>query len=200
MLLATLFWAFVGAAFLGTLGVLFMRKTVYNVLSLVVVFLATAGLFVLARAPFLGMVLVILYVGAVVVFFLFAVMFFGNQLESGPASPSLGRLLPGLLVWGALAGLVAATLGYAILFASSVHQGFVQSFTSSAADVGKVLYTQHADALQVVGLILLAAIIGGTVLTSKIRVSKTHKKQRGALLVSADQRITHVRAVPGKGG
>lgn len=187
MFLDILFYSFSALALVGTLGTLFCRKTLHNILSLVLVFLAVAGCFMLAHAPFLGMILVILYVGAVIIFFLFAVMMFGNETQSTALADArcFGKLtiLP-LCVGGFLFYTFGSGLGTEGVVLPVPHL--------SAAAVGEALYLDYATPLFFVGLILLAAIIGGVALTSQHRKDVKRQQAFHQVIVEGRRRIAYV--------
>ena len=197
MLLNLLFWGFALVAVLAALGVVFMQRTVYNVLSLVLVFVATAGCFVLSFAPFLGMVLVVLYVGAVAVFFLFAVMMFGSDLEESPLPqlPLRGVVLLTSLGLGCfLLSFVFMLLGVPeIVAATDVPQGL------NAKEVGKTLMMHYGVSLQIVGLALLSAIVGGISLTNYHRRYLKRQKAFEQIATTSKDRLRLVQVPTSRG-
>lgn len=127
-------------------------------LWLVVTLAAVAGCYLVLGAELLAWVQVLLYVGAVVVLLLFAVM-----LTRAPigASVDLDRARwPGLLI-GAGAG-----LGLAALFASAYRWAEIPSpATGTAERLGAQVFQEWVLPFEVVGVLLLAALIGAIVVS-----------------------------------
>jgi NADH-quinone oxidoreductase subunit J len=127
-------------------------------LWLVVTLAAVAGCYLVLGAELLAWVQVLLYVGAVVVLLLFAVM-----LTRAPigASTDLDRVRwPGLLIGG------GAGLGLAALFASAYRWTEVTSpATGTAERLGAQVFTSWVLPFEVVGVLLLAALVGAIVVS-----------------------------------
>lgn len=160
-----LFILFSSVLLLAAVMVVAARHPVHAVLFLILAFINAAGLFLLLGAEFLALVLIVVYVGAVAVLFLFLVMMLDIPLHD----PSLRRHRPVALAIGAL---LAAQLGTAAWSwshdaAAIPAKGAEKLFSLGA--LGRVLYTKDAVAFQMVGMILLVAMIGAIVLTLRRR-------------------------------
>ena len=131
-----------------------VRSGLYLVVSLG----AVAGLYLVLGAELVAWVQVLVYVGAVVVLLLFAVM-----LTRAPigASPDLDRVRwPGILIGG------GAGLGLAALFASAYRWTEVRSpATGTAERLGAQVFTSWVLPFEVVGVLLLAALVGAIVVS-----------------------------------
>lgn len=127
-------------------------------LWLVVTLAAVAGLYLVLGAELVAWVQVLLYVGAVVVLLLFAVM-----LTRAPigASEDLDRpRWPGVLI-GAGAG-----LGLAVLFAAAYGATKVsRPPTGTAERLGEQIFATWVLPFEVVGVLLLAALVGAIVVS-----------------------------------
>jgi NADH-quinone oxidoreductase subunit J len=127
-------------------------------LWLVVTLAAVAGCYLVLGAELLAWVQVLLYVGAVVVLLLFAVM-----LTRAPigASTDLDRVRwPGILIGG------GAGLGLAALFASAYRWTEVKAPATGTAEVlGAQVFTSWVLPFEVVGVLLLAALVGAIVVS-----------------------------------
>lgn len=153
-------WVFLAIG-LVTLGSAFRVVTTQSMvraaLYLVAALAGTAAIFILLSAEFLAFVLVLVYIGAVVVLFLFGIMI--TRAPTGRDSVKLDndRRIPAALVSLALFAVLA--------------WGSITAFgTETVVDVGEATLTEIlADGLlgrwvipfEVVGFILLAALIGG---------------------------------------
>jgi NADH-quinone oxidoreductase subunit J len=127
-------------------------------LWLVVTLAAVAGCYLVLGAELLAWVQILLYVGAVVVLLLFAVM-----LTRAPigASTDLDRVRwPGLLIGG------GAGLGLAALFVSAYRWTEVTNpATGTAERLGTQVFTAWVLPFEVVGVLLLAALVGAIVVS-----------------------------------
>ena len=157
-----IFLIFAALAVASSLVVVVHRSPVYATLSLVVTLFSVAVLFVLLGAPFLGALQILIYAGAIVVLFLFVIMLLNLQkasAESEHRGAQLWVALPGALLFVAMLGLV-----------------FLQTWRASApplqpltADLvslkglATALFTDYLLPFEIVGLLLLVAVIGATV-------------------------------------
>lgn len=155
------------------------RHVVRAGLWLVVTLGAVAGSYLVLSAELVAWVQLLLYVGAVVVLLLFAVM-----LTRAPigVSPDLDRpRWAGLLVGGGTAA------GLAVLLATAYRwQKVPQAATGTAERLGSEIFTRWVLPFEVVGVLLLAALIGAIV------VSRPEPSAAQATGVSADA----IRAEP----
>ena len=62
--------------FIGLIGILNARHTIYSLIWLIYIFLSSALFFILQGADFIGLTIVIIYVGAIAMLFLYTVMLF----------------------------------------------------------------------------------------------------------------------------
>jgi NADH-quinone oxidoreductase subunit J len=127
-------------------------------LWLVVTLAAVAGMYLVLGAELVAWVQVLLYVGAVVVLLLFAVM-----LTRAPigASDDLDRpRWPGVLIGG------GAGLGLAALFAAAYGWTKVpRPPTGTAERLGEQIFAAWVLPFEVVGVLLLAALVGAIVIS-----------------------------------
>lgn len=156
------------------------RNPVYSALWFALVLLANSGLYLLQGAEFLSAATIIVYAGAIVVTFLFVIML---AQPSGAArydrvsrEPFLSSLT-GLILAAALVG----TLHYAARM--EVRGGMVEGSVLPAAEIiaeasalpggrdrpdpekhvaalGRALFLDHTASVEVIGLLLLAAVVG----------------------------------------
>jgi NADH-quinone oxidoreductase subunit J/NAD(P)H-quinone oxidoreductase subunit 6 len=127
-------------------------------LWLVVTLAAVAGMYLVLGAELVAWVQVLLYVGAVVVLLLFAVM-----LTRAPigASDDLDRpRWPGVLIGG------GAGLGLAALFVAAYGWTKVsRPPTGTAERLGEQIFSAWVLPFEVVGVLLLAALVGAIVVS-----------------------------------
>ncbi len=134
---------------------------VHAALYLVVVLAGGAAEFILLGQEFVAWVQVLVYIGAVIVLFLFGIM-----LTRAPMHPteSLDNSLrwPGLVVALFLAGVLST------LLVDAYHADKVEpTGPIRTAAVTKSIFTVYIIPFEVVGVLLLGALIGAVVLARK---------------------------------
>jgi NADH-quinone oxidoreductase subunit J len=142
------------------------KDAVDAAMFLIVSLVGVAGLFVLLDAALLAFVLLLVYAGAVVTLFLFIVML----LDTTPGSIKPFKL----------ATIVAALIGGAILALGcvSLYQRAVLPAPAIAATAptlkayAQQLFTTYLLPVQVVGFLLLIAMLGVIVLSKKFTVQE----------------------------
>ena len=110
-----LFFTLSAMTILSALVVVFTRKPMYSVLSLIVCFFTIAGHYILLNAQFLAITHIIVYAGAIMVLFLFTVMLLNLNADSDvPKSGKLriaATITAGMLFVTLLASIKSTTLG-----------------------------------------------------------------------------------------
>lgn len=144
---------------MGAVASLTLRNLVHCALALVLTFLGLAGLYLNLGVPFVGWVQILVYVGAVGILLVFAVLLTqsGGQ-ESGP-------LFSTPWYWGAGASLaMAIALCTAWIRSPSSSSAAAQTVEPKVQDLGVLLMNDYVLPLEVMGLLLTAALIGAMVI------------------------------------
>ncbi|MSQ40955.1 MAG: NADH-quinone oxidoreductase subunit J [Dehalococcoidia bacterium] len=163
--LDVVFWALAAVAIGSALGVVFIRDLFRAALFLVAAFLAMAGFFIILGAEFLAVVQVLVYAGAISILIIFAIMMTGDVTRGNLAN----RLSPLALVTAALL-LVALVFvayqgGWRLLSDSpGVEAAHAQVLSQTPSYVGRLLVREFLLPFEVVGTLLLAALIGAIAL------------------------------------
>lgn len=146
------------AAVLAGLGVVLSRDIVHSALFLVLTLLMTAGVFVLLASEFLALVQILVYGGAITILIIFALMI--TQLRStrqaldGPQKP-----------FAAIAAVVLIiAIGYMALETPWIGETDQVSVISTTA-ISRTLFTDFLIPFEIVGFVLLIALIGAVVLS-----------------------------------
>lgn len=157
------FALFAFLALASALVVVIHRNPVYSTMSLVVTLVSLAVLFVLLGAPFIAVLQVLIYTGAIVVLFLFVIMLLNIGREEGSGG---GRLIKGV---AALAALVFG--GMIALFSWRAFSGEglapISEELVSLKGLAAELFDRYLLTFELVGLLLLVAVIAATVLARK---------------------------------
>lgn len=160
---AAVFWLFTALAVGSAIVVVTHRNPVYSVMSLVVTLFSTAVLFVLLGAPFLAALVVLVYAGAILVLFLFVLML----LNVGRERPGAGG---GLQQFLAIAGSVFFAGPLALFVWREPLIDTLQPLSAELVDVERLaalLFSRYLLPFEIVGLLLLAAVVAATVLARR---------------------------------
>ncbi|MBO6576615.1 MAG: NADH-quinone oxidoreductase subunit J [Rhodothermales bacterium] len=161
-----LFFVFAITAIVGALGMLISRNPVSSALWLILTLFCIAGLYLTLNATFISVVQVLVYAGAIMVLFLFVIMLLNlaelPRVRDVDWRRTLGFIagvgLAGMLLFGITAGLDALPQPASVEAAAAA---------GSALNLAKVLFTQYALLLEVIGILLLVATIGAVMLAKR---------------------------------
>jgi len=160
---AILFYLFGALAVLFALSMLLnVHNTVAGALSLVVTMVSLAAIYVLLEAHFVAAIQIMVYAGAIVVLFLFVVMLL--NLRDDDFAPGRQRLVR---VAGALAGVFALAQFLRWLAPGLPELPAVPAGFGGHRAVGIALYTDYVLLVELIALLLLAAIVGALVLAKR---------------------------------
>ena len=154
-----LFWFF-SVAMLSLAGLVVLgRKPMNSAMALIGMFLCMSGLFILLNAFFAALIQVLVYAGAVMVLFLFVVMLLDVATQK-EQRPTRVHAFLGLLLGGALSFEFWLALQQPL--PEALQSTAVNMWEGGIVDVIKPLFTRYLLPLELVGLILLVAMIGVT--------------------------------------
>ncbi len=190
------YWFLAGLSLVSAVLMVTSRNPVYSALWFAMVLMSNSGLYLLMDASFLAAATVIVYAGAVVVTFLFVVML---AQPNGAAAydrltrePFLAACVGGLVIGVVLLTTLTFSAGTEIEAAAGTG-----SRRPSVADVARVasattlptkidparghveglgrsLFLEHYMSVEVVGVLLLAAVVGALLIATH-RVERTAK-------------------------
>ncbi|MBA3769851.1 MAG: NADH-quinone oxidoreductase subunit J [Blastocatellia bacterium] len=160
-----LFFVFAGLAIACAISMVYHRNPLYSAVSLVGVFIALSCIYVTLAAPFIAAVQILIYAGAIMVLVVFVIMLL-NLDEDKP----LTRLRY-LYALGAGLGviLLAQTffIFYAVMRAPNVPVDADQT-AGRTIDIGRAMYSEYLLPVEIVGVLLMMAVIGGVILSRKL--------------------------------
>jgi len=158
-----LFLLLAGAMLAAAVFVVIGRDIVRSGLSMIVAFAALAGIYVLAGAVIVAAAQVLIYIGAISVLILFAIML--TQTKAGPAQLVFHRQ-----AWaGALAAVGVSFLLIVTIINTSWPLQVGEVIGSATEDIARLLFEDpvYVLALQVIALMLTAAVVGGVFLAKR---------------------------------
>ena len=159
-----IFALFAALALASAVVVVVHRNPVHSVMSLVVTLVSLAGLFVMLGAPFVAALQVLIYTGAILVLFLFVLMLLNVQRERASLAGGGGQRWAASLCAAAFAALTAVLLWRSHGEAPAAPLG--EELVSLQA-LARRLFGELLLPFEIVGLLLLAAVIGATVLARR---------------------------------
>ncbi len=168
-----IFYIAAGVLCAAALQTVLLKNPVHACLSLILAFLSSSVLWMLLEAEFLSLILILIYVGAVMVLFLFVIMMLNKNIIDHfrknfyaylPMTLLLVAILMGEMIYIIIRGIDSSQP------AQIFHPKEVSS--SNAHAIGKILFEQYLLAFEVVGIILLLAIVVAVVLNLRERKDK----------------------------
>ena len=173
-----LFTLFGGISILSSVLMICQRKALYSALYFVLTIVSVAALFILQDAEFLGVALILVYAGAIMVTYVFVLTLCkqegSDEYERKAAWPLMGILM-GFTLLGAF-----TTLLFDVTLAGSAINSDVAVQASAIAIVrdsgttlkmGIEIFKENALALEIAGVLLLVAAIGGIAMIKQAKVN-----------------------------
>jgi NADH:ubiquinone oxidoreductase subunit 6 (subunit J) len=149
--------------------VLLTKNVIHAVLALLGVFLGISALYVFAGADFLAISQLIVYIGGVLVLMLFGVMLTNKETnKSYPVSGNTSILLAlsvAVLTWIVLLYLV-------IKDSTFIRTSKMQEIDNTVSYIGISLIKDYTIAFELIGFLLLIALIGAAFIAGKKRETK----------------------------
>ncbi len=149
-----LFTIFAALTVAGAVAAISLRNLVHSVLSLILAFAGLAAVYLLLGAQFIGFAQILVYVGAVAILIVFTILLTRNDGTFGHSSQASWNL--GALIVIAVFG----TLAWAIHSSTALHHAPPPQPEATMQQIGTALMVRFALPLEVIGLLLTAALIG----------------------------------------
>lgn len=141
------------------------KNPLYSAISLVGVFISLSCIYITLAAPFIAAVQILIYAGAIMVLVVFVIMLL-NLDEDRP----LNRLRYLYAIGGGL-GLILLVqtmfVFYAVLRAPKVEVDESRT-VGNTLSIGTGMYTEYLLPVEIVGVLLLMAIVGGVILSRRL--------------------------------
>lgn len=189
---SALFFLFAGLAIACAISMVYHRNPIYSAISLVGVFISLSCIYVGLAAPFIAAVQILIYAGAIMVLVVFVIMLL--NLDDEKRGNRLGYLYA---VGGGLGVILLAQtffIFYAVMRAPQ-HDVNTAETAGKTLSIGRAMYTEYLLPVEIVGVMLLMAIIGGVVLSRRLSqpqlelVVDNEMKQRNEEEANDDFRI-----------
>ena len=152
------------------IAAMMLRNLVHCALSLSLTFAGLAALYLQLDAQFVGFAQLLVYVGAVAILIVFAILLTRGS-EPEQQSIYASRWIVGV----GIAAAVFAVLGGVILTSNALARPSVPAPDTGVRQLGDQLMTRYVLPLEVLGLLLTAALIGAVILA----MQETEPKRPG---------------------
>jgi len=164
-----IFFVFAAITVGGASFLLFTKNVLYAAYSLLLTLLGVAGLYVFAGADFLAVSQIMIYVGGILVLLIFGIMLTHNK-DSQRSSNQLNKISVSHhnVFWGVFVTILLFLAYLKVILEANFHIISKQINTeSSVKKIGINLVTDYVFAFEIVGILLLAALIGAVYLAKK---------------------------------
>lgn len=165
MVTTVLFFIFAGLAIASAISLVYHKNPLYSAVSLIGVFISLACIYITLAAPFIAAVQILVYAGAIMVLVVFVIMLL-NLEDDNP----LNRLKYLYFVGGGL-GVVLLVQTFFVFYAvmKAPKQAVDPNQTvGKTLNVGVSMYTEYLLPVEIVGVLLLMAIIGGVIMARRL--------------------------------
>jgi NADH-quinone oxidoreductase subunit J len=156
------FYTVAGLSVAGALAAVLLKNTVHCALALTLAFAGLALLFLELDAQFAGFAQILVYIGAVAILVVFAIL-----LTRGSETPQDTVFSKNPLVGLVAAAAVFAVLGWAVLHSAQALPGAGGAPSAkpqvTVMDIGNALIGRYVLPLEIVALLLTAALIGAVI-------------------------------------
>jgi NADH-quinone oxidoreductase subunit J len=172
MVTNAIFLLFAGIAIACAISMVYHKNPLYSAISLIGVFISLSCVYITLAAPFIAAVQVLIYAGAIMVLVIFVIMLL-NLDDDQP----LNRLKY-LYAVGLGLGLVLLVQTLFIFYAV---MRTPQNPVASDAPIGKTLsiganmYSRYLLPVEIVGVLLMMAIIGAVILVRRLNQPELEK-------------------------
>lgn len=150
---------------MSAISVVYHKNPLYSAVSLIGVFISLSCLYITLAAPFIAVVQILIYAGAIMVLVVFVIMLL-NLEDDKP----LNRLKYLYAVGGGL-GLILLVQTFFIFYAvtKTPNQAINPDMTAGKTlSIGAAMYTEYLLPVEIVGVLLLMAIIGGVIMARRL--------------------------------
>lgn len=174
-----IFFILAGLAIACAVSCVYHKNPLYSAISLIGVFLSLACIYLTLAAPFIAVVQILVYAGAIMVLVVFVIMLL-NLDEDKPLT-RLRYLFPVGFVLGAV--LLAQTFFIFYAVTRTPHETSEKGLeVGQTMSIGTAMYTEYLLPVEIVGILLLMAIVGAMIMSRRMREPKIElvgKKEEG---------------------
>jgi len=159
------FYIVAGLTIGSAIAAMSLRNIVHCALLLTITFAGLALLYLQLNAQFIALAQILIYIGAVAILIVFAILL----TRGSDAAPASTRPLRGIACGVVIAIAAFATLARAIGSSAAIRQTSPAAQTATVRQIGQELMKNYIVPLEIVALLLTAALIGAAVIALQER-------------------------------
>ena len=156
-----IFYLFGSLTFISALLVVTARNIVHSAFYLLFTFFGVTGLYVLLGADFLAIVQLLVYVGGILILLLFGVMLTSRITDVDIRTGTI-HIIPAIIGVGVLWGSVTA-----IMLKTEWIISPIITMEPTTANIGRLLITDYVLIFELLGILLLIALIGAATIARR---------------------------------
>lgn len=156
------FYVFAAVTLISAVVVVSTRHIVYSAFSLLFTFMGVAGIYVLLGADFIAVVQIVIYVGGILILMLFGVML-TNKITNVQIKTGTMQIIPAIIGIGLFAGILVNLL----LTTQWKLSNTEVPLTTTIYALGEYLITDYVLIFELLGILLLVALIGAATIARK---------------------------------
>ncbi len=157
-----IFYLFALITVVSAAMVVFSKSIIYSAFSLLFTFLGVAGIYVLLQADFVAIAQIMVYVGGILILLIFGVMLTRSAFNVEIVQRTL-QGVPAAIVIGVLLGATILIMTKAEWLTAPLYD----PNANSALEIGAQLMTNYLLPFEVVGILLLVAIMGAAMIARR---------------------------------
>ena len=170
MATTALFFIFAGLAIACAISLVYHRNPLYSAISLVGVLISLACIYITLAAPFIAAVQILIYAGAIMVLVVFVIMLLNLEEDK-----TILNRLQYLYVFGGGMGLVLLAQTFFVFYAVSktpTQNIQTDETVGKTLNIGSAMYTEYLLPVEIVGILLLMALVGAVILSRRMTQPK----------------------------
>lgn len=164
-----IFYFFAALAALAALSIIFIKNVYYAALSLIVCLVSLAGIYIIAFAEFVAITQILIYAGGIVVLIIFGIMLTA-KISGKPLLVQHQYQLIGTSVGSIFFILLLSQFSSTSFYQQST--GTINADYTSINTIGILVMSDYVLPFEIVGLLLLIALIGAAVIASSFNSIK----------------------------
>jgi NADH-quinone oxidoreductase subunit J len=167
-----IFYVFIGITLVSALFIMLTKNILYSAFALIATFLGMAGIFILLGAEFVAITQILVYVGGILILIVFGIML-TNRGKSTKVDSRIYNQFYGILIAAGFFYLLARGISAAD-FAGMAWMTKSAAGPSSTKQIGMTVMTDYVLVFEVIGILLLVALIGAVRIAGHTREEVDH--------------------------
>ena len=168
-----LFTTFAILTVAGAVAAMSFRNLVHSVLALIAAFAGLAAIYLQLGAQFIGLAQVLVYIGAVAILIVFAIL-----LTRDKKTPQQTVSFNSWKLNGIVALAIFAVIAWATFQSPTLQHEVLLEPQVSMQQIGNALMLRYALPLEIIGLLLTAALIGAVTIAINEKYEKQERRER----------------------